>query len=143
MNELTVTKACDPRRDPAALGWPPTLPIEIALRTAPMADIRDDYGYSREEWAALKYDPRFLEDLAAAVEMVKREGMSFKLKAKLQAEELLKESWRMIHAPAHEVPASVRADLLKATVRWAGYDIKEAGPANGGNALNIQINLGG
>jgi hypothetical protein len=68
--------------------------------------------------------------------------MSFKLKARLQAEELLKTSWRLIHAPAEEVPSSVKADLLKATMRWAGYDIKEQAVAGGGNALNIQINLG-
>jgi hypothetical protein len=142
VNALANIDSYDRGRDPAALGWPPTLPIEIALKTAPMADIRDDYGYSKEEWAALKTDPRFLADLGAAVTMVKQEGMSFKLKAKLQAEELLKESWRMIHTQTGEVPASVRADLLKATMRWAGYDAKEAGPGSAGNALNIQINLG-
>lgn len=133
----------DPEKDPAALGWPPTLPIEIALKTAPMNDIREEYGYSKEQWAALKHDPRFLADLTAAMTMVAKEGMSFKLKAKLQAEELLKESWKMIHADGiGGVPASVRADLLKATMRWAGYDVKEAAAGTAGNALNIQINLG-
>lgn len=129
-------------KDPALIGWPPTLPVEIALKTAPMDDIRVAYGYSKDEWAALPRDPVFLADLAAAVTMVKKEGMSFKIKAQLQAEELLKSSWRLIHEP--DTPASVRADLIKATMRWAGYDVKEAqGAAGGGNALNIQINLGG
>jgi hypothetical protein len=141
--DLADIKAYEPSRDPASIGWPPTLPIEIALKTAPLNDIRDAYGYSNEEWMRLRDDPAFLADLAAAVQMVKKEGMSFKLKAKLQAEELLKTSWRLIHAPQEEVPSSVKADLLKATMRWAGYDVKEAAVMAGGNALNIQINLGG
>jgi hypothetical protein len=137
-----IAKISEVPRDPSLIGYPPTLPIEIALKTASMAEIKADYGYSDDEWDALKHHPAFLADLAVAVEMVKKEGMSFKLKARLQAEELLKTSWRLIHAPAEEVPSSVKADLLKATMRWAGYDIKEQAVAGGGNALNIQINLG-
>lgn len=134
-------KDYDPGRDPAELGWPPTLPIEIALKTAPLDDIRQAYGYDMAEWMALKDNPAFLSDLAAAVQMVQQEGMSFKLKARIQAEELLKTSWRLIHAPQDEVPSSVKADLIKATARWAGYDNKEAAGGSGGNQLNIQINL--
>lgn len=140
--ETRSMKDYDPGRDPANIAWPPTLPVEIALKTAPMNDIREAYGYSSEEWARLKDDPAFLADLAAAVQMVKQEGMSFKLKARLQAEELLKTSWRLIHAPADEVPSSVKADLIKATARWAGYDNKEQGGSSG-PSFAIQINLGG
>jgi hypothetical protein len=75
--------------------------------------------------------------------MVKKEGMSFRLKARLQAEELLKTSWRLIHAPTDEVPPSVKADLVKATMRWAGYDNKETAAGAVNNGFNIQINLGG
>lgn len=142
MGDLAEIQAYNPGKDPASIGWPPTLPVEIALKTASMNDIRDAYGYSNEEWTRLKDDPGFLADLAAAVQMVKKEGMSFKLKARLQAEELLKTSWRLIHSPTDEVPSSVKADLLKATMRWAGYDMKEQAVGGGGNALNIQINLG-
>lgn len=141
MGDLATLKAYDPGRDPAELGWPPTLPIEIALKTAPLQDIREAYGYTPEEWMALKDNPQFLADLTAAISMVKEEGMSFKLKARLQAEELLKTSWRLIHAPQDEVPSSVKADLIKATARWAGYDTKDSGGGGSANQLNIQINL--
>jgi hypothetical protein len=134
-------KDYDPGRDPAELGWPPTLPIEIALKTAPLDSIREAYGYSPAEWMALRDNPQFLKDLTAAINMVKEEGASFKLKARLQAEELLKTSWRLIHAPQDEVPSSVKADLIKATARWAGYDSRDNAAASGGNSLNIQINL--
>lgn len=142
MNDLTKYHY-RPDRDPSEIGWPPTLPVEIALKTASLKEIQVAYGYTDEEWFALKDDPAFLADLAAAVEMVKVDGMSFKLKAKLQAEELLKTSWRLIHAPIDEVPSTVRADLIKATMRWAGYDNKDNGGGNTANAFQININLGG
>lgn len=128
-------------RDPASLGWPPTLPVELALKIASPAQLQTEYGFTDEEWAALRQDPAFLADLAAACEMVRQEGMTFKLKARLQAEELLKTSWKLIHADSDKVPPSVKADLLKATMRWAGYDQKETGPGQGGTALQININL--
>lgn len=130
-------------KDPAAIGYPPTLPVEIALKTASLAELKVEYRYTDEEWSALRYDPAFIADLKSAVDMVKLEGMTFKLKAKLQAEELLKTSWTLIHASRDDVPPSVKADLIKSTMRWAGYDNKDNAGAGNGNALNIQINLGG
>lgn len=129
--------------DPALLVWPPTLPIEIALKTASLPELQLEYGFSDEEWSALRYNPVFLADLARAVETVKEDGMSFKIKAKLQAEELLKRSWRLIHDNTGNTPPSVQADLIKATMRWAGYDDKAAKADNLlATGLNIQINMG-
>ena len=129
-------------RDPAKVGWPATLPIELALKTAAPTELKVEYGYTDEEWSALRYDPLFLADVAAAFEMVKKDGMTFKMKARLQSEELLKQSWVMIHSSNDEVPASVKADLIKTTYRVAGYDNKESASGVVSNGLSIQINLG-
>lgn len=140
MNYPATTATLNPE-NPAEIGtYPPTLPIEIALRTAPLPEICAAYGISHEEWLTLRSDPVFMRDLTAAVELVKKEGMSFKLKAQLQSDELLKTSWGMIHDK--EMPASVRADLIKFTVRAAGL-AEPADKHNGGpqNALQININL--
>lgn len=124
--------------DPAMLGYPPTLPIEVALGTAPVPAICEAYGLNRDDWEALVHDRRFRKDVAEAREMLKAEGMSFKVKARLQSEELLKKSWAMIHDA--KTPAAVRADLLKFTVRCAG--LYEDGKAQGNtNANNLQINI--
>ena len=128
--------------DPARLGWPPTLPIELALKTASPQQLKEEYGYSDEAWDALRVDPGFLKDLTQALETVRQEGMSFKLKAKLQAEELLKQSWKLIHSPGESVPPSVKADLIKATMRWAGYDNKDTATAAVANGLSINIHMG-
>ena len=127
--------------DPARLGYPPTFPIEIALQTASTQEICEEYGISEAEWDLIRCEELFIADLKRAMDMLKQEGMSFKLKARLQAEALLQTSWRLIHDP--EAPANVRAQLIQATARWAGYDSAAAvtGPAGGG--FSIAINFAG
>jgi hypothetical protein len=150
MNAMTpfLSGAAFGHKDPTSLVWPPTLPIELALKTASPSELQVEYGYSDEDWDALPRNPFFMKDLMGACELVRQEGMSFKLKAKLIAEENLKTTWKMIHATHTEVTPSVKKDLILAVARWAGYDIKpggEGGPGSGPvnpNTLNIQINLG-
>jgi hypothetical protein len=148
MHALTALSNIFDQKDPTALVWPPTLPIELALKTASPADLRVEYGYTEEEWEALPRNAVFMRDLAGACELVRQEGMSFKLKAKLIAEENLKQCWKMIHQDHVLVPAAVKAKLIELTARWAGFDPRTNGEegAHGGpvnaNTLNIQINLG-
>lgn len=128
--------------DPARLGYPPTFPFEIAMRTSSTRAICEAYNISEAEWELIRHDPTFLGDLERAVKIVAQEGMSFKIKAKLQAEELLKTSWRTIHDPA--TPSNVRADLIKATMRWAEYDTPPAANATvagGRGSFSININF--
>ena len=145
MNALTTFLERD-SKDPTSLVWPPTLPIELALKTASPAELRAEYGYTDEEWQALRSNPVFLSELAGACELVRQEGMSFKLKAKLIAEENLKEVFRLTRDPA--CPAQVRGKLIELTARWAGFDPRTNGEEGQGggalvaNTLQIQINLG-
>ena len=133
-------------KDPTTLSWPPTLPIELALKTATPMELQIEYGYSDEEWEALPKNPVFMKELAGACEMVRSEGMSFKLKARLIAEENLKEVFKMVRQSHDLVPPAVKGKLVELTARWAGYDPKSNGEGNVvgsiGTALNIQINLG-
>jgi hypothetical protein len=146
MNALT-TSLLAPTKDPTGLVWPPTLPIELALKTATPEQLRVEYGYDRAAWDALPQNPNFLRDLTAACEMVRQEGMTFKLKAKLIAEENLKEVFKMVRETHGAVPPTVKAKLIELTARWAEYDPRTwSDDARGGGgmsqALNIQINLG-
>lgn len=121
--------------------YPPTLPVELALRTSTPKAICEAYGLTRADLEHLLTVEAFRVDLRKAQDMVRREGMSFRLKARLQAEELLRTSWKLIHDT--NMPPAVRADLLKFTVRAAGLDgSKDQGAADKAPPLNIQINLG-
>jgi hypothetical protein len=135
MNEMV-----DPTADPATLGYPPTLPVEVALKTASIQRICESYGISRERWAVLRVDPAFVAHVQRIQQAVERDGgLGFKMKAQLQAEELLKTSWGLIHS--NTVPSSVKADLIKFTVRAAGLDGSKDQAAAQTPALQIQINL--
>jgi hypothetical protein len=127
--------------DPALLGFPPMLPIELAMRVAPVKDICEAYGLSKEEFIEITKDAVFAKAYENACDELKKDGMSFRIKAKLQAEELLKKSWSMIHSD--HTPSNIKADLIKSTIRWAGYEPKGDNNAGGvGNAFQININLG-
>lgn len=132
-------------RPPAPEPYPPTLPVEVALKTGTIPEICDAYGITRDEWNVLRNRPDFRKEVADWVEKLKEEGMTFKAKARLQSEELLKTAWGMIHDKTGLVPSTVRADLIKFIIRASGLDESaKAGAGAGGvnqTALQININL--
>jgi hypothetical protein len=129
--------------DPASLSWPATLPIEVALKTSTVDDILDAYELTQEEYDNLLIHPAFIREVAAAVEALKEEGMSFFMKNRLQSEAMLSRLWQMTHAPYDAVPPAVQADLIKFSIRCAGLDrSKDQASAQQTPALQIQINLG-
>jgi hypothetical protein len=123
--------------NPAELGFPPMLAMELALHVASVPEICASYDISKEEFLVLIENPLFIQAYAVAKESLAKDGMSFKVKAKLQAEKLLEKSWSLIHSDA--TPSAVKADLIKSTIRWAGYEPK--GDAAGGNGTAFQINI--
>lgn len=126
-------------RDPATLGFPPMLPYELAMKVDTPANICRAYEMTRDEFKALIAHPVFIKAYQEAVEALKVDGMSFKVKARMQAESYLQTAHALISNPG--TSDAVRADLIKNTVRWAGYDAKAA-EVGQGNSFNIQINLG-
>ena len=130
--------------DPMGLvGWPATLPFEIALQESTPKEICLDYGITRAEWDAIRTNPHFINEVGRAVEELRVDGTGFKLRARMQATEMLKENFRLVHDPA--TPHAVKADLIKHTIRVAGYDASReqaAAAVKSGSAVNIQINLG-
>ena len=132
--------------DPSEIGgYPATLPIEVALRQQPIRQIFAAYNLDKDDYERLKADPLFLEDVRKATEMLREEGMSFKVKARMQSEELLKRSWELIQNRSGSVPPNVQADLIKFTWRVAGLDASKDQAASqvGGTGLQIVMHLGG
>jgi len=145
--ELTVLEPLTPLRtnlrrvdldDPAHIGFPPTLPLELALGESPRGEILSAYNLTPESWDKLRSNPAFQKALRDAVEMLQRDGMTFRVKARMQSEALLETSWQLIHSNA--TPSAVKADLIKHTHRVAGLEPKENAVAI--SPLQININLG-
>jgi hypothetical protein len=105
-------------------------------------DLLDRHDLDANDLITFNKDQHFLKKVEAYREEVHTKGLTFRVKARAQAEELLRTSWLLIHDPV--VSPAVKADLIKSTVKWAGLDTTAPGEGqNGGGGVTITINLGG
>lgn len=114
------------------------LAIELALHVDDAAEIFERYGYSEADAADLVESPAFLALMLQAQRSVVEEGLSFKVKAKLIAGELLPYAHDIATDPLQS--AAVRADLIKWSAKIAGFEPKETkddGKTGGGLVLSI------
>lgn len=130
----------------SAIKWSERLAFDIALRLEnsgeAVEDILSRHGLTGQDLLKISKDPVFAKKVESYRTEIREKGLTFRLKARAQAEELLKTSWVMIHSP--EVSPAVKADLIKSTVKWAGLEPKNdvvTPDASGG--VRITINLGG
>lgn len=109
----------------------------------PLGDVLDAIGVPRDTPGLrnLLTSPAFKARFAEYVRELTESGESFRMKARIQAEELLAVQWDIIHDKA--APANVRMDGIKSLVEWADLrpKKKEDGPAP--PAVQIYIDLGG
>jgi hypothetical protein len=125
--------------------WSDRLAFDVALTLEgsgePLSEVMTRHEIEAPDMLKFNSDPVFLKKVDVYRTEIRDKGMTFKLKARAQAEELLTTSWLLIHDPA--VSPSVKADLIKSTVKWAGLEPKgddDAGQSAGG--VKIMINLG-
>ena len=121
------------------LGFPPRLAFDLALGVDDIEDVLERYHMTAEQFAALAEVPLFKATYKKYKLEIRERGESFRVKAKIQAEELLDTTWDIIHHP--DTPRSVALDAIKSIVKWADLEPKkeDATPAN---QFNIQINMG-
>lgn len=124
----------------AELSFDPRIAYEIALGMDKASVIFGKYGVSEERAVQLVRTPAFLATVRRYGDEIREGGVSFKLKAKIQSEDLLSHSYMIATDP--EAPMSVRADLIKWTAKMAGFEPaldKGQGGAVGGFVLNISF----
>jgi hypothetical protein len=104
-------------------------------------DLKAKYDVTSDDLLRFKSDSQFRKRVGEYREDIRANGTTFKMKARAQAEDLLLTSWQLIHDPG--VSPSVKADLIKSTVKWGGLEPKNddgnVGPVGG---VSITINLG-
>ena len=116
------------------------LACELALQMEEPGVIFERYGLDESQAIALMESPGFAATLARIGKEVKESGLSFKMKVRAQAEELLGHSFEIATDPL--APTSERVKLIQWTARVAGYEPKEGkeeGRAGGGLNLTIQF----
>jgi hypothetical protein len=125
--------------------WTDRLAFDVALMLEnsgeTLQEVMERHHITADDILRFNADPVFLRKVGDYRTEIRDKGLTFRLKARAQAEELLTTSWVLIHDPA--VSPAVKADLIKSTVRWAGLepknDVTTELPAGG---VKITINLG-
>jgi hypothetical protein len=126
--------------------WTNRLAFDLALRLEgsgdPLDEILQRHSITAADLMVFNKDTTFHKKISDFRDEIRDKGITFKLKARAQAEELLKTSWLLIHDPG--VSPTVKADLIKSTVKWAGLEPKpDVATENPTGGVKITINLGG
>lgn len=123
--------------------WSDRLAFDMALLLEgsgeEMSEMLSRHRISTDEITVFSKDPVFLKKVEHYREEVREKGLTFRMKARAQAEELLVTSWTLIHSP--DVSAAVKADLIKQTVKWGGLEPKNDTEVTAGGGVRITINL--
>lgn len=142
---LAVVKSIPAWIPPAPTGamerpeWDVRLVIDFVFGLSKEA-ICEAYGFMPHHYDRIVDDVTFLAKVAGLKKELEKDGATFTLKAKLQAEALIDESFKM--AMDSNTDPRVRAKLIGDTVRWAGFD-KTGASADGTGGFSININLNG
>lgn len=125
---------------PLRLKWDDRFALDFAMTLEGSGDkpeaLLARYRFTADDLQAFSQEPLFMKKVEQYQAQLKKEGVSFHLKAKAQAELLLDTSWRIIHDD--ETSPAVKADLVKWTAKMAGYEpSKESGPSDSGVKINI------
>ncbi len=123
--------------------WDPKLVFELALGIEPLAAILERHGLTERHYNQLVDHPAFRKDLSAQRLEMQEHGVTFKHKARLQAEMYLKEMHTIITDSTGDVPASTKVDAIKYITKVAELepDKKTASDDGGKQTINIQINV--
>lgn len=124
--------------------WSDRLAMDIALLLEgsgeTIAEVMARHTIDAAALARFNTDPVFLRKVNDLRVEVRENGMTFRMKARAQAEELLTTSWTLIHSP--DVSAAEKVKLIANTVKWGGLEPKPDSVIEGvGGGVSITINL--
>ncbi len=123
--------------------WTNKIALDLALvlesQLGTVQDLLESNRITDRDLAEFSQDKQFLNTVEGYREEIRDKGLAFRLKARVQAEELLRTSYLLTQDP--DVPASVKADLIKSTVKWAGYEVAPTAAPTTGGGVSIQINF--
>lgn len=110
----------------------------------PLADVLETIGIPKSTPGLRNMlgSDAFKVRYAAFVRELTESGESFRMKARIQAEELLAVQWDIVQNA--NTPANVRMDGIKSLVEWADLKPKKAAEgASNAPQISIHIDLGG
>ena len=100
--------------------WDNKFCLDVALGLDSTEDILRKYNVSPQQYEQWSKHPLFQRAVVEYQQQARDSGVSFKLRARIQAEDLLNVSYKLIYNP--DVPAAVRADLIKWTAKMGDLE---------------------
>jgi hypothetical protein len=126
-------------RPEAPSPWNPRLPFDIALGEDQQI-LCDRYNLQLEDLEGLYYIAAFRREIANHQKIIREEGVTFRQKAKVQAEMYLDVLDDIVNNV--DVSAATRLDAIKSIVKWGDLEPKVDKAAQSSMPqFNIQINL--
>lgn len=118
----------------------PNVIVELAMGMEAPLSVLARYGYNPEQAGALLSNEFIQRQIEAKRAELKSQGIVFKTKALMAAEDILEDVY--VEAKAQDTPLPQKLDALKFFAKAAGVDqvAQTSGAAGGG--FNITINLG-
>lgn len=120
-----------------------SVPVEMIKEVATGLEdgeaIAGRFGYTSEEWKVLSVQPAFVMDVNRYRSEFERTGQTFKLKAKMLAEELLANVF--VHAMSDDVPVKDKTAALQMLAKYGELEPKTNLTATQGSGFSITINI--
>jgi len=125
---------------PTELGFPPGLPVELALGLNSPKDICLGHGVSRDEFEALAENPIFKAQFNHFMEMRTEPDGMFRLQATLMSTKALDEQYKMMIDK--EAPWAIRLKASENIIQYANLLPKKV-EDQGSEKFSINIDFGG
>ncbi len=103
----------------AKSSWPARLPFDVAMGES-NEKLCELYDITMEVLNGYFLCQPFRREVSLHAKEIQEHGITFKAKARLQAEEYLLDLDAIVHAP--DIPPSVRLEAIKSVVRWGGLE---------------------
>jgi len=122
--------------------WPVRLPFDLALQVYDDEEVFQRHGITPERALKLINTPAFVNSIKVWREFVTKEGISFKTKARMAAEDLLMQAYVIATDPT--IPAGTRLESIKWHAKVAGLepnpkDLEGGGGQGSGFTLRISL----
>lgn len=125
--------------------WTDRLALDVALSLEDSSFTIDElltyHHLTEDQLLSISADPLFQRAVRSMRDEVREKGLTFRMKARVMADSLLKTSWQIIHSES--TPPSVKSELIRSTVKWANLEPKNDTPLDSTNGARIIIQIGG
>ena len=111
---------------------------QVGMRL-PVEDLLKQLDVPADTFLQYTKNPTFVSRVKAFKKEMEDNGVSFELKAKIQAEEMLKQVWDMVHDD--DIPPAVRMRGIENTVRWGKLEPAKDQQSQVGTGFSITFNI--